>query len=182
VATPHLLSLKERTAMSIPSAPPSMPTAPRQARPITEFRGDNRFLSNFWPVPGGVSLTDRHGPTMTGLTVEHVFQAAKTMDLDARLAVLAEPTAGKAKIAGQQVPLREDWDAVKLGVMAHLQAAKYSNPEMAALLLGTEDADLVEGNHWHDLYWGVCDCMTHRAVGSNHLGQILMIQRSVLHG
>jgi predicted NAD-dependent protein-ADP-ribosyltransferase YbiA (DUF1768 family) len=41
------------------------------------------------------------------------------------------------------------------------------------MLLATDEADLVEGNHWNDTFWGVC-----RGVGQNWLGRILMDERA----
>lgn len=35
--------------------------------------------------------------------------------------------------------------------------------------------DIVEGNQWHDTFWGVCN-----GVGQNNLGQILMNVRGIL--
>lgn len=155
----------------------SLPTPQPQAAPIDHFRDEHRFLSNFWFVPGGISLG-----ALTGATVEHVFQAAKTLDPAEQREVLGAPSPGKAKRLGAKVQLRPDWERVKLGVMARLQAAKYAQPEMARLLASTGDAQLIEGNHWCDTYWGVCTCQAHAAEGQNWLGRILMIQRSVLRG
>ena len=54
--------------------------------------------------------------------------------------------------------------------MEDLIYQKFStNPELAAKLIATGDALLVEGNWWHDTFFGVCD-----GKGENHLGLILM--------
>ena len=47
--------------------------------------------------------------------------------------------------------------------------------ELAGKLLNTGDAELVEGNHWGDRYWGVCD-----GEGQNKLGKLLMQVRGEL--
>jgi predicted NAD-dependent protein-ADP-ribosyltransferase YbiA (DUF1768 family) len=39
----------------------------------------------------------------------------------------------------------------------------------------TGDRKLVEGNYWHDTFWGVCN-----GVGENYLGEILMHVRQEL--
>lgn len=161
--------------MSSHSAPKSSPTPARQVPPIIEFRGEFQFLSNFFPVPGGLTWQG-----LTGPTVEHLFQAAKTLDASARRAVLAAPTAADAKRIGRHVPLRRSWELTKLGVMAGIQAEKYAHPELAHLLLATGDAELIEGNHWCDTFWGVCTCGQHLRSGENWLGRTLMIQRSFL--
>lgn len=56
--------------------------------------------------------------------------------------------------------------------------AKFSgNPTLTKKLLATEDAILVEGNTWHDTYWGY-DMRQKR--GQNKLGKILMQVRREL--
>jgi ribA/ribD-fused uncharacterized protein len=165
------------------SAATELPTSPYDSQPspeattpaVTRFKDEHRFLSNFWFVPGGV-----HYGGMTGPTVEHVFQAAKTLDPVARREVLAAPTPLAAKQLGSKVELRSDWEQVKIGVMAALQGSKYLDPQLAAQLVGTGNALLVEGNHWHDMFWGVCSCRVHDRLGTNWSGRILMIKRSLL--
>jgi predicted NAD-dependent protein-ADP-ribosyltransferase YbiA (DUF1768 family) len=57
--------------------------------------------------------------------------------------------------------------------MTEIVGEKFNqNPELKEKLLATKDIELVEGNHWHDTYWGVCN-----GVGENHLGKILMAYR-----
>ena len=50
------------------------------------------------------------------------------------------------------------------------------NPDLMKKLLATGDAKLVEGNTWHDNYWGICRCGSRDkcGTGSNMLGKILM--------
>jgi len=167
--------------MTSPSPYDSSATPAAKAAPITHFRNEHKFMSNFAVVPGGLAYDG-----MRGLTVEHVFQAAKTFNPDERARVLAAPTALAAKQLGRTVSLRFDWELVKVGVMARLQSAKYSVPELALQLLQTEDAHLEEGNSWHDRFWGTCGCAKHRRdgapTGENWLGRILVIQRSVMRG
>lgn len=62
--------------------------------------------------------------------------------------------------------------------MRDLLDLKFADPALAALLLATGDADLVEGNDWGDRFWGVCD-----GAGANMLGRLLMELRTRLaHG
>lgn len=171
------------------AAPVSSPTPAPKNSPIPRFRDEHRFLSNFWNVPGLVRL-ELNGRLLTGPTVEHVFQAAKTLDPVEQQLVLACASAADAKRAGRQVTMRPDWDGMKLAVMAGLQASKYSEPGLAQQLLATGDAPIAEGNHWCDTFWGVCSCKKHAVTspngdithgeGQNWLGRILMIQRSYL--
>ncbi|WP_372395273.1 NADAR family protein (plasmid) [Azospirillum sp. HJ39] len=139
--------------------------------PITSFHGQYRFLSNFEPARisvGGIAYP----------TVEHAYQAMKTLDVAERrkIALLSSP--GSAKKAGKWLPMRPDWDGVKIPVMTFLVMEKFwSHQHFAEALLATGDAELVEGNTWGDTFWGRC-----RGVGENHLGKILMHVRDQLIG
>jgi len=49
------------------------------------------------------------------------------------------------------------------------------------MLLATLDAELIEGNAWHDNFWGDCFCEKCRDIeGLNVLGNILMRIREEL--
>ena len=134
---------------------------------IARFRDAYAWLSNFWPVE--VLYDGVRYPS-----VEHAYQAAKTMP--AHRAVFTRGTAAEAKRAGRTVPLREDWPMVKVEVMRALLAQKFAfGSPLAAHLLATGDAELVEGNDWGDVFWGVC-----RGHGTNVMGQLLMQQRTAL--
>ena len=142
---------------------------------IASFSGEHRFLSNFWLVE--IEMPPRWRlPTdldLTYLSTEHAYQAAKTLDRDDRRWVQLAGSAGEAKKRGSRVVLRPDWDDVKLDVMWDLIVEKFSQPDLRARLLATGDAELIEGNHWGDIFWGVC-----RGEGANHLGRILMDVRA----
>ena len=70
---------------------------------------------------------------------------------------------------GRHLPLRPDWEDVKLSVMEGLLRQKFREEPFKSQLKATGDAQLVEGNYWGDVYWGVC-----RGQGENHLGKLLM--------
>ena len=134
---------------------------------ILAFDGPYEFLSNFWPSPlewEGVAYP----------TVEHAFQAAKTLDGAKRRWIAALPYPADAKAAGQRVDLRPDWEAVKTGIMAELLRLKFADPDLRDQLLATGAAELVEGNHWFDRVWGQCPV----GVGENRLGILLMAERN----
>lgn len=141
---------------------------------ITQFRGPNRFLSNFWAAK--VELDGVVYPS-----VEHAYQAAKTLDNgpNGRLWIRSMDTAGKAKRAGKRLTLRPDWDSVKLVLMKDLLRQKFSNNALAALLLATGSEELIEGNDWGDRYWGA-EWRFGEWVGENHLGKLLMKVREEL--
>lgn len=134
---------------------------------ITSFSGEYRFLSNFWPA----NVTDEEHRYAT---VEHAYQAAKTASASHRREILHANTAGIAKRLGRRVPIRPDWEDVKVGVMRELLRQKFAEPTLRAKLLATGTALLVEGNTWGDRFWGQCPV----GVGENWLGRLLMEIRS----
>ena len=62
--------------------------------------------------------------------------------------------------------------------MEEFVSRKFQIPELRDKLLATGDANLVEGNTWHDNYWGICTCSkcinSPVVDGKNKLGTILM--------
>ena len=133
--------------------------------PITAFVGPYRFLSNFWPCR--VTLDGETYPT-----VEHAYQAAKTLEPRRRHLIRVAPTPGHATRAGRALSLRPDWHAIKYAVMLALLVEKFADPDLRRQLLATAPRRLVEGNHWGDTHWGV-----YRGRGDNHLGRLLMVVR-----
>lgn len=138
---------------------------------ITEFQGKYRFLSNFWYAQ--VTLDGIAYPT-----VEHAFQAAKTLNPHERRRILGCVTPSDAKRAGRQVTLRDDWELIKVDAMRDLVWQKFQRSDLKRLLLNTGDQDIEEGNHWNDRFWGVCPPGSGN--GKNNLGLILMDVRSRL--
>jgi len=132
-------------------------------RTIDTFSGRHRYLSNFSPAP--VKLDG-----VTYPTVEHAYQAAKTLG-DQTHFQTGSP--GDAKRRGRVVGLRPDWESVKVAVMLDLLRQKFADRDRMSALLGTGDAELIEGNTWGDRFWGVC-----RGSGENHLGKLLMQVRA----
>ena len=135
---------------------------------INKFDGEYAFLSNFYP-----SEVQFEGGTFP--TVEHAFQAAKTLDEDERLQVVTCDTPGLAKREGRHVTLRRDWEQIKYSIMEELVRKKFQIPELKEKLIATGDEELEEGTWWHDNTWGNCYCdRCKNIVGQNHLGKILM--------
>ena len=138
---------------------------------ITSFKGEYAFLSNFFPA--SVPMGGKTYPT-----VEHAFQAAKTNSEEwkERICLIPATQAGKAKRLGRKVPLIENWNEMRVGVMTSLVRRKFwMNEDLQNLLLATGDRELIEGNTWKDTFWGICN-----GVGENHLGKILMRVRKEL--
>ena len=117
---------------------------------IESFTGDYGFLSNFYPSK--IVLAGMVYPT-----VENAYQACKTKNKDDHEKI-AMMTAGQAKRYGQKVTLVPGWEENKVLVMSFLLDKKFFTPAMKTLLLATGDATLIEGNDWHDNYWGACSC------------------------
>ena len=130
---------------------------------INSFTGKYSFLSNFYPTKG----IEYEG--IVYLTVEHAYQAAKSLSPIERDYINRAPTPSAAKKAGRYLTLRTDWEEVKLEIMSTLLKSKYQWADLKLLLLETGDEELIEGNWWGDTYWGIC-----RGVGENHLGKLLM--------
>lgn len=130
---------------------------------ITSFSGEHRFLSNFYPCT--VVLDADAYPS-----VEHAYQAAKTLDPAQRVLFTQNITAGQAKKLGRHVTMRPDWEQVKIEVMRKLLEHKFcSDQSLFSQFLNTHPFYLVEGNNWGDTFWGVCN-----GKGKNHLGLLLM--------
>ncbi len=136
---------------------------------VKGFQGEARFLSNFYPSPLP------HDGLMYP-TVEHAYQAAKTLSFRTRYEIGKIPTPGRAKRAGQEVTLRPDWEEVKELIMMELVVSKFvTHRHLGDQLRATEQAELIEVNTWGDTYWGVCN-----GKGQNVLGKILMLVRDRL--
>ena len=137
---------------------------------IESFTGEYRWLSNFWPC----------GLTYEGVTypsVEHAYQAAKSLNDEERITMSLLSRPGDAKRYGKKLTLRPDWEQVKVSVMRELLKLKFASPfdGLGVFLRNTNDSELVEGNTWGDTIWGVCN-----GVGENLLGKLLMERREHL--
>lgn len=144
---------------------------------INDFRGIYRWLSNFHLVPIRYQGIDFP-------STEHAYQAMKSFDHNIRLkfSVAGGLSCKEAKKLGGSIVLRADWDVIKLQVMEEVLRLKFvAGSDLAAQLIATGDEDLVEGNWWHDSYYGVCTCgKPECATGKNKLGVILMKLREEL--
>ena len=139
---------------------------------VMTFRGKYAFLSNMHSVDFEWDGRIYHSS-------EAAFQSAKSLN-PAERDRFSAMNGVTAKREGKKVNLRYDWEDVKDEIMEEVVLAKFSqNPNLARQLIDTGDLELVEGNRWHDTYWGV-DATTGK--GENHLGQILMKVRTILGG
>ncbi|MFV0357789.1 MAG: NADAR family protein [Bacteroides thetaiotaomicron] len=137
---------------------------------ICEFRGAYRFMSNFYPAE--VVWLGQTFPT-----VEHAFQAAK---FAAHPEIVQEirncMTPGETKrIASKYRALIEpSWFIYSRElVMMYLLQQKFSKgSDLHKKLMETGNHELVEGNTWGDVFWGVCN-----GKGENNFGKMLMFIR-----
>lgn len=144
---------------------------------IKGFTGDYRWLSNFWSA-------DILFEGITFPSTEHAYVFAKLLpEVQSNEAVVKQLIAkspSQVKRFGRSVPIREDFDDIKVSVMTEITAAKYSaaNPELVENLLATGNAYIEETNSWEDTFWGV----SMEGVGLNNLGKIIMARRDILNG
>jgi ribA/ribD-fused uncharacterized protein len=153
---------------------------------INRFDGRYSFLSNFYPCK-----IEHQGITYP--SVEHYYVAMKCnsnqtfdgvyytpVDFREMIAIVKSP--GHVKKIGQKIKIRPDWDSKKLEFMTWAVNEKFKDPALKEMLLMTGNVDIVEGNYWHDIYWGQCSCEKCAGKGKNHLGKLLMEIRSELNG
>lgn len=135
---------------------------------IDSFQGENRWASNFWY-------------TRKGFNVETWYQSYKTLDLEEREKV-KKMKPGDAKRWSHTIEVRPDWEDIKVDIMKELVLFKFENDEeLKQKLLNTGDAELIEGNTWHDNFWGACICeRCSNKEKKNTLGKILMEVREKL--
>lgn len=139
---------------------------------ILEFKGEHEYLSNFYLCSF----------TWDGIKWPHseaAYQAAKSPHAIIRKKFV-NLSPGKAKRYGKTIIMRDDWEDVKLEVMAEIIFHKFEqNPDIKEKLLATT-GELQEGNWWGDKFWGVSPA--HSNNGQNHLGRILMEYRDLCLG
>jgi ribA/ribD-fused uncharacterized protein len=165
---------------------------------ITSFKESYSWLSNF----------SKHPVVFEGMTycsVEHAFQAAKTLDIqrptgttrDVKKAghgIVYEPTIYRSDFQDNANPViakrmgksrkdlnfRNDWEAVKDEVMYSCLWDKFTkNDDLQQKLVNTGTEELIEGNTWGDRIWG-CTWDGSQWIGQNRLGKALMKIRKEL--
>lgn len=153
---------------------------------IDRFNNEYKFLSNFYPCE--IEYQGIEYPS-----VEHFYVAMKCNSdqiidnihydkISFREKVSNVSTAGKVKALGKKIKIRENWDDIKLKVMSIGLNQKFNHDDLKALLISTNDEELVEGNYWHDNFYGQCTCEKCKGKGKNNLGKMLMRVRDELNG
>jgi len=138
---------------------------------INSFRGNYDFLSNFFV---GASFFDFDGNKWK--TSEHFYQSKKTTIYDEKCRIKYSETAGDSKRLGNMATLRNNWSDIKVDVMIDALRMKFDqNEKYKEYLVQTDGYELVEGNWWHDNFWGNCYCDKCESIkGTNMLGRCLM--------
>lgn len=119
-------------------------------------------------------------------TGEHAFAAMKAwgQNLVQFIEIVLADGPGAAKSLGRTCDLRDDWEVVKLDVMAAVVRSKFTlDREEGRRLVGTGHALLIEGTWWRDDVWGVHltkKNSSQTAPGRNWLGTLLMARRAEL--
>ena len=140
---------------------------------ISFFKGKYGFLSNFYPSEILYEGILYHSS-------EAAYQAAKTDDPNEKIKFTSY-SASKSKEEGK--PLVKDkklWYPKSLKIMEDILRIKFSHKSFKQYLLDTRDSILIEGNTWHDNFFGSCICDKCGNVGENHLGKLLMKIRDEL--
>lgn len=135
---------------------------------IKEFKRNNGFLSNFHEC-----LIKFEG--MFYSSAEAAYQASKTLDFDIR-DDFTYMTSKEAKEKAKNLRVRNDWDDVKVDNMRKILMDKFTrHKNLRNELVKTKDQILIEGNNWHDNFWGDCFCKKCKDIkGKNMLGKLLM--------
>lgn len=139
---------------------------------ISDFREEYGFLGNFVPV-------DVECDGEVYRSVEHAFQAAKTLDPHERGRIREADTLAQTRKLGRQATRREDWSEIKEGIMLDLLRQKFAVEPFRTQLLATGDDKLVNGNIQGDNVWGAVDFQG-KWFGQNRLGVLLMRVRDEL--
>ena len=139
---------------------------------ITSFRDNYEFLSNFYPCK--ITIAGYTFPS-----VENAYQAMKCANPnDYSQFVNIGPA--EAKKLGRKIQIRNDWEQIKYNVMKQLLDLKFQDKVLLRMLLDTAPESIVEGNYWHDNYWGICQCDKCKdKIKHNHLGELLQRKRNL---
>lgn len=146
--------------------------------PITRFRDEHFFLSNFYPC-------DMNIGGITYKNAEAAFQSMKCKTLEDRKQ-FSDLDPKDAKRLGRKIKLKENWENEKVDYMRiviHKKFSESGSKNLLEKLIKTFPCDLIEENDWNDSFWGVCN-----KKGKNVLGKILeeerwqALQEAIIYG
>ena len=143
------------------------------------FASEASFLSNFSPSP----IVEGH---VTFMTAEHMYQTHKCRQANAHdleKLIVSAPTPLEAKRIADGVVDTPEWRQLRDGVMEMVILEKFKqNPDLARMLLDTDDLPLNEATH--NDHFGIGVTLLSKQIkdksyrGANKLGQILVKTRT----
>jgi len=149
------------------------------------FRGERSWLSNMLSVD--LTITEEEARELeenekllilpgTWLSSEAIYMALKfeNVAIQRQIKTMRGSKAKKFTLQNSE-SIRSDWSTVKINAMKFALSIKFKEPWLIEKLIETGDEHLEEVNFWNDTFWGTCN-----GVGDNHLGYLLMEQRSKL--
>jgi predicted NAD-dependent protein-ADP-ribosyltransferase YbiA (DUF1768 family) len=144
------------------------------------LRIGGRVFPSGWPEPPGIDSLQINYPAPVAHggrdypTVMHAYWALSAGDAAWHDRIAAAEHGVDARSLAEQAPRRDDWPAVRLGVMAALLRDKFErHPAIAQQLLATGDARILYSD-WGSQYW--------TSGGANWLGRLLELVRSEVAG
>ncbi len=150
-----------------------------EIKPITSFRGDHFFLSNYDTEPfklRGVMVPSGEHAFVWG-KLNYLADPSRYKDYEYDLFNNC-PTPQFARNLGKNVTINPtEWDKYSMWWMRELVHAKFTGVQgYAGRLINTGAAMLVEGNTWGDALWGRIK-VNGQWIGLNLLGVILIEER-----
>lgn len=158
--------------------------------PITSFKDEWADFSNF--APCGFTHNGVFYASVENFYMYYKFSIGDMLSVpnthalgDDKILVDARnyvATCRNPKKWGRKAKLPWNWEVIKLEAMLIGLEYKFKqNPFYKKLLLSTGNRDLIEGNYWHDNFWGDCTCAKCEHIpGENMLGKMLMTIRKEL--
>ncbi|MFE2721800.1 NADAR family protein [Kitasatospora sp. NPDC059327] len=126
-------------------------------------------LRHDYPAP--ITVADTDYPSAA-----HAYWALSVAEPGTRHVIAAAENAAVARTLAAEAPRREGWEHARTAVMTRLLRAKYDqHPELAEVLLATDDATLIYDD-MNSAFWG-----DNAGRGRNWSGRLLELVRSELH-
>ena len=111
-------------------------------------------------------------------SVEHAFQAMKTLDVAIHQQIADCENPVDAIAIGKNLTPRQGWLDNRLKIMEKLLTLKFEKETYKGLLLATGDTEISNVNAYGDQFWGVRE---DTGQGQNWLGQLLMKVRTTIN-
>lgn len=145
---------------------------------IVNFTGDHAFMSN------SLVLSPNRRVAYEGIlypSVDHAYQAAKTLDTHQREFIASVSAPNVARILANHLVRRPDWLDVRLGIMRELIYVKFAANanEFMPKLLATGHQFIAYNDPKKDPFWGaVYNESTGEWSGHNYIGKAIIALRT----